>query len=75
MGVYSINLLFEGSNSTSFSSLRGKSLEVRPQLTPERMGSLASIKMAEMKSRETVKKPVMKTKVSAQNIVMHQCKY
>ena len=60
---------FQGSNSTSFSALRGKSLEVSPQLSPERMGSLASIKMAEMKNRETVNKPVMKTKVSVHGII------
>ena len=62
-------LSFQGSNSTSFSALRGKSLEVRPQLSPERIGSLASIKMAEMKNRETVNKPVMKTKVSVHGII------
>ena len=60
---------FQGSNSTSFSALRGKSLDVRPQLSPERMGSLASIKMAEMKNRETANKPVMKTKVSVTGIL------
>ena len=59
----------QGSNSTSFSALRGKSLDVRPQLSPERMGSLASIKMAEMKNRETANKPVMKTKVSVDGVL------
>ena len=44
--------------------MRGKSLELRPQLSPERMGSLAILRVAEMRNREKVNKPEMKTKVS-----------
>ena len=59
--------LILGSNGTSFSTVRGKSLDFGAHInmmTKEKMGSLASKKLAEMKSKEVMEKQEMKTEVN-----------
>ena len=68
-------LTCEGSNATSFANLRGKSLDMDTQVNhlKENMGSLAFLKIAEMKSKEVKKKPIMKTKVSSVRAELTNC--
>lgn len=54
----------EGNNRTTFSQLRGKSLETAFTITEDQMGDIASKKIAQMKTKDIFDKPMMKTKVS-----------
>ena len=70
--IYKIIQLILGSNGTSFSNLRGKSLDFSSNInmmTKEKMGSLASKKIAEMKSKEVMEKQEMKTEVNFNEII------